>query len=227
MRIFVGYGYHERDRWIEDLVLPLVRAFGFEPLSGKEIYGQRLSDGVKETIARSDALLGFATKRMDQDGSERGTHRWVTDELATAANIPIPLVEVREEGLAQGGIVGDRQYIVYKELERDKCLVEIATTLGIWRDTLPIRVKLIPDDLVEEIWPNVRKPGFRCTYTLLEGLRESAAFPAKLLPIKGGLFVELRNVRSNTLVSVAVEYGGIVWSSGYESVDTASVRLQR
>ncbi len=226
MRIFVGYGYHDRDRWIEELVLPLVRAFGFEPLSGKEIYGQPLSQGVKDTIARSDALLGFATKRVDPDGGERGTHRWVTDELATAANVPIPLVEVREEGITQGGIVGDRQYIDYKEQQRDKCLVEIAITLGMWRDTLPIRVKLIPDEIVEEIWPNVRKPGFNCTYKLLEGLRESPAVPAKLLPIKGGLFVELRNVRPETLVSIAVEFAGRVWESGYESVETVSVRLQ-
>jgi len=28
MIIFVGYGYQERDSWIEDLVFPLVKSFG-------------------------------------------------------------------------------------------------------------------------------------------------------------------------------------------------------
>jgi hypothetical protein len=226
MRIFIGFGYHERDEWIEDLVFPLVRAFGFEPVSGREIYGQDLSQGVKDTIARADALIGFTTRRADQNGIHGGTHRWVTDELATAVG-QIPILEVREDGITQGGIVGGRQYIPYVEAHRDKCLVEIAAALGIWKSTLPVRVKLIPDELVEEIWPNVRKPGFTCTYTVLEGYQERSGLKAKLFPITGALFVELRDVGPQALVQIAIAFGGNTWTSSFESIGTASIRLER
>ena len=34
MRIFIGYGYNDRDRWIEDLVFPLLTAFGCDLVHG-------------------------------------------------------------------------------------------------------------------------------------------------------------------------------------------------
>ena len=46
MKIFVGYGYHPRDVWIEEMVFPLIKAFGAETVSGKELYGQPFGDGV-------------------------------------------------------------------------------------------------------------------------------------------------------------------------------------
>ena len=42
MRIFVGYGYNERDKWVEDYVLPLLVAFGCEVVHGKAVYGGAL-----------------------------------------------------------------------------------------------------------------------------------------------------------------------------------------
>jgi hypothetical protein len=39
MRIFVGFGYNERDRWIRDMVFPLIPAFGDEVVTGEEAYG--------------------------------------------------------------------------------------------------------------------------------------------------------------------------------------------
>jgi hypothetical protein len=35
MRIFVGYGYNDRDKWIEDLVFPLLESFGCDVVEGK------------------------------------------------------------------------------------------------------------------------------------------------------------------------------------------------
>ena len=42
MKIFVGYGYNDRDKWIEDLVFPLIEAFDDTPVAGKEIFGNKL-----------------------------------------------------------------------------------------------------------------------------------------------------------------------------------------
>ena len=104
MKIFVGYGYNERDHWIEKLVFPLIKAFGADVVSGKEIAGQLLGNAVRDLIERSDAMMGFTTRRGDDpDGAMWGTHRWVTDELATANALHVPFAECARPAYAARG----------------------------------------------------------------------------------------------------------------------------
>jgi hypothetical protein len=44
MRVFIGYGYNERDRWVEDYVFPLIATMGCEISHGKAVYGGALSE---------------------------------------------------------------------------------------------------------------------------------------------------------------------------------------
>ena len=37
MRIFVAYGYNDRDKWIEKMVFPVIEAFGAEVETGELI----------------------------------------------------------------------------------------------------------------------------------------------------------------------------------------------
>src|SRR5881394_3460130 len=108
MRIFVGYGYNERDRWIEDYVLPLVVDFGCEVAHGKAVYGGALPDEVMKVIRTSDAVMGFTTRRESVAKGQYRTHDWVVHELlaANSQDPRIPWVEVREDGvISPGGIL--------------------------------------------------------------------------------------------------------------------------
>ena len=87
MKIFVGYGYNDRDKWIEEHVFDLIRAFGVEPISGKEIYGEQLEDGVRRQIRECDAFLGFTTRRDKLQDGRYTTHRWVTDEIIAGTTL--------------------------------------------------------------------------------------------------------------------------------------------
>ena len=69
MKIFVGYGYNDRDKWIEKMVFPIIKAFGSEVESGETIYDGAIPDGVRNKIRRSDALIGFTTRRTTQDNA--------------------------------------------------------------------------------------------------------------------------------------------------------------
>lgn len=57
MKIFVGFGYNDRDKWIRDLVFPIIRAFGHEVLTGEEAYGDILPEYVKGPFANQTRLL--------------------------------------------------------------------------------------------------------------------------------------------------------------------------
>lgn len=227
MRIFVGFGYNDRDRWIPEFVVPLVKAFGAEVVTGEDLQGQQISDEVQRRIESSDGLIAFRTKRGDADaaGSYR-SHRWVEDELAVAIARGVRVVEVREEGVdTQGGLAGDRQWVAYREGERDRLLLELAKTVGAWARSVTVNLQLLPPEFVDEIRPLLRRPGFRCAYTVLEGSREAAPVEAPVRPMKGGLFIQATTVSPQSLIRVSVEGNGRRWSSDYETVDAVSIRL--
>ena len=171
MKIFVAYGYNDRDQWIPDLVFPIIEAFGDEVITGEELQGQQITNAVRGEIQRSDALIGFATRRGEptQGGNQWDTHRWVTDEISLAiANNLVHVLEIRETGVnAQGGIAGDRQIIYYNENQRDRFLVELVKTLGSWHQGGKVKLQLLPDLCVQNIRPFLKNPRLRCTYKLL------------------------------------------------------------
>ena len=90
IEIFVAFGYNERDKWIRELVVPVIRAFGDEAVSGEVIYGDTLPDGVKEQLRSSQAIIAFqcvsACKRDPQlgvIGVENCPHRGARSRLKT------------------------------------------------------------------------------------------------------------------------------------------------
>jgi hypothetical protein len=227
MRIFVGYAYHDRDAWIEKLVFDLIRAFGGVPVSGKEIYGQDLEEGVKQTIRGCDAVLAFLTRRDSTAAGKYTTHRWVIEEITTASDSHIPFLEVRETEVdEQGGMPGGRQHILYDLAQRDVCLVEIAKAIGKWRLNLPIKLQLLPDEVSDAIRPFLLRPGFRCSYQILHENFEHPITETKVIPIKGGLFVRVTGLEPLSMIQISVEAAGKRWRSDYESADSVSITLQ-
>lgn len=226
MKIFVGYGFNDRDRWVPNFVIPIIESFGSEALTGEELQGELITDGVREKIRAAHAFIGFATRRA-QNGLLWTTHRWVTDELAFALSCDIPVLEVRERDVdIQGGLANDRQRIEYDESHRDRCLVELVKILGRWHRSRRIQLQLLPQEIALKIMPLSRNGGLRCTYQILEGFEERDEVLSKLLPIKGGLFVSADDVPQGALVRVKVQFGNTVWLSNYESPDAIGIALR-
>jgi hypothetical protein len=228
MRIFVAYGYNDRDRWIPRLVFPVIRAFGDEVVTGEDMGGEVLSEAVRRRIERSDALIAFVTRRGEPNNGRWETHRWVTDELAHAIGRVRSVLEIREEGVTdQGGMAGDRQRIPYDETKRDECIVEIVKTLGNWHLTNSVTMQLLPEDCVEQILPLLNNPRLRCSYRVLEDGEESEPVATTIRRITGGLFVQARNIPRRALVQLNVECDGRMWSSDFENTDALSIRLRQ
>jgi len=227
MKIFIAFGYNPRDAWIQQMVFPLVKAFGSDVLSGEEMQGERLSDGVLERIAESDALIAFTTRRDPLENGNWTTHKWVQQELATAIGAQKKLLaEVRENGVdPQVGLDGDRQRIAYDEAKRDECLVEIVKTIGRWHQTVLVDLQLLPQKFIDDVRPLLRNPRLKCEYMLMEKGRESGPHKATIQPIKGGLFLTAANVPREAMIRVFVEVDEKNWSSDYESVSSIGIKL--
>jgi hypothetical protein len=226
MKIFVGYGYNDRDKWIEEHVFGLIRAFGGEPISGKEIYGQQLEDGVRRQIRECDAFLGFTTRRDQLQNGRYTTHRWVTDEIIVARESEMPFLEIRETAVdEQGGMPGGRQHVACDPDHKESCLVAIALAISKWRLNMPTKLQFLPEHVANSIRPHMNKKGFRCSYKILKGGVESAAKKTNIVPIKGGLFTLVPSVDPMALIQIKIDANGKRWTSEYESVDAVSIRL--
>jgi hypothetical protein len=229
MKIFVAFGYNERDKWIPNLVFPIIKAFGDEVVSGEEVQGEQITNAVIREISQSNALMAFLTRRDKKSKNQWTTHRWVTDELSQAIAFKLPVAEIRETGVdEQGGIAGDRQRILYNETERDKCLVEIVKTLGNWHLSETMELQLLPEECIQAVRPLLRNPGFRSTYQILEkNGTMSDEIAATILPITGGLFIRAKNVPPMSYIRIRVECSGKSWSSNFESIDSLGIHLKQ
>jgi hypothetical protein len=224
LKVFVGYGYNERDRWIESEVLPILDALGFDILHGKDMHGEQLQEAVKRRIEQSEGLIGFSTLREGQANAEFNTHPWVRDEMVYALARHMPVIEIREEGVrAPAGIIGDRQRIQFTNENRLACVRELVVALSRWNVR---QIQLIPEGTAQakELRQAFRKAGFQVRYrTRLEGV-DSEYFPARLDAVLGGLYLNARGLPSNALVEVqALLDGQLLLSSDWESVDAVQV----
>lgn len=87
MRIFLGYGYNERDSWIDRLVFPLIHALGCEPVHAKVAYGGTLTDKVLEALSSSHAMVGFLIHRDPAGDNKWTTHTWVVQRTASGVRL--------------------------------------------------------------------------------------------------------------------------------------------
>jgi hypothetical protein len=228
MKIFVGYGFNDRDKWVADLVFPIIKAFNDEVITGEDLQGEKITNAVREKIKQSEALIGFLTRRGDPDDSGRWrTHRWVIEEIDQGIEHCRHVLEVREEGVdEQGGIAGDRQHILYRESERDKCLVEIVKTLGKWHREGKIMLRLLPDDCKQELGPLLTMQDLKSFYTLLVEDEIGPEVPCPIIPkAPGGLFIVAKDVPRGASIRVHIEYQGRHWRSHFESTDMLAVHL--
>src|SRR5262245_24151545 len=133
MRVFVGYGYNERDAWIETHVFPILRASGFHVVDGRDLYGEELSDAVKRRLDRSDAAVGFLTIRDGQGDADFTSHMWVRDELSYALNVrKIPIIPVREVGVkVPDALLGNIAYVPLDQTDRLGCVAKVIAALGL------------------------------------------------------------------------------------------------
>lgn len=229
MKIFVAYGYNDRDKWIKEMVFPIIEAFGSEVETGEIAYGNTISESVREKIHGSDALIAFTTKRISPDNpASDATHLWVVQELTIAYENKKLIFEVREKGVnQQSGITGDYQRIEYDEAARDKCLVEITKALGAWHQANTVQVQLLPADFARSnLRPLVRQGLLTCDYVIRRGNHEAAPVATEIKPIKGGLFINVRQPRADALIQIHIKHGTQTWSSDYVSLDSYGIVLE-
>ena len=228
MRIFVGFGYNDRDSWIETHVFPILECMGFVVIDGKDLHGEALADGVKSRIDQSDAVVGFLTIRDANSTGDFNSHIWVRDELAYAVGKDKPIIQIREENVrVPDALLGNVQYIQLRQNDRLACISELARTLG--RRNIR-RLKLEPEDtrLTRALNTWRLDPNFEICYRTQDnesGL-ESAFRQGRLERFREGFYLNVQDVPRRAYVEVEGRLNGQKkFNSGWASADAVSIKI--
>lgn len=228
MKVFVSYGFNDRDKWIEDLVVPLVRSLGFEPITGQRLAGNQLVPAVDERLAICSACVAFTARRSRSAAGKYNTHPWVTEELTKARTLGIRSVEVREDGVDQGNSNDGYVWLKYARSGEAQLLVELSEILASWR-TKTVRVQLVHKGTAREERLFIRAVlGDRttCEYRLLEGGDETKRGSAPISAIGGGFFIDIPVPSEDALVQLAVRNsGGLSWTSFGDGLTAIPINL--
>lgn len=227
MKVFVGFGYNDRDHWIEEQVFPILRGMGFTVVDGKDMHGEILQPEVQSRIEQSDAAIGFFTIREGQGEADFNSHMWVRDEMVHANAKGKPIIPVKEEGgKVPDGLLGNRQYILLNQNDRLACVVELVGALG--RRNMR-RLKLDPDgdQLSKNLQQWRRTTGFVIRYRTQdeEGL-ESPWRQGRLELVDQGFYLNVSDVPKRAYVEVeGVLNGATQFGSGWVSADAIQVKV--
>lgn len=231
MKVFIGFGYNDNDKWIQQLVIPLIEALGCEVITGEDMQGEILSQGVIERIEDSDVCIGFLTKRgkeANHDGTFP-THKWVIEELTTGLNKGKPVFEIREKGVdLQKGITGDRQRFDFDETP--KVLLEVVKFVMKEKNKLSAKIfMLLPLEILAEIRPYLANDDITCSYRFMYKTKYYEPEVTKLEKFQGGYGVIIKKIpNEDALIEIKIKGPNrLSWSSGFVSVGLINVHIQK
>lgn len=226
MRVFVGFGYNERDKWIEEQVFPVLQGMGFTVLNGKDMHGEMLSTQVQSRIDQSEAAVGFFTIREGQGDADFNSHLWVRDEMVYADSKGKPIVPIKEEGAkVPDGLLGNRQYVVLRQKDRLACVVELVRALG-RRNFRRIKLEPGSEQLRQDLHQWRKNQAFSVQYrTQIDGV-ESSYRAGQLEVWEQGFYVNIADVPNLAYVDViGLLNGDTKFLSGWTSADAVMVRI--
>jgi len=227
MKIFVGYGYNERDAWIEKDVFPILQAMSLEVTNGKDIHGEILQDGVKDRIYEADALIGFSTLRENQGDADFNSHIWVRDEMQHALTLNKLVVEVRERHVRNPpGLIGDRQRIELDNNDRLACIAELVKVVAGWSMR---RLLLVPleADLFRRINKAMVNGQLSVRYRTRVRGRDSRHRDTRIERIDGGLYLNAVGLPDYSFVEIEASTlaDGLLFNTGWASADLVRIEF--
>ena len=227
MKVFVSYAFNDVNKWVEELVIPLVQTLGFEVVTGRHMEGEPLINGVDMRLRECAGCISFTTRRNQREDGTYETHPWVISEMHTARALQLKTVEVREEGVKIGDDSDAYVRLNYNERARDRLLIELAVALARWI-IRPVRVQLCPPEDAETIFTRqVVRGGVKCTYSLQSGGRVVGGGEAIIQPQVSGFFVDIEIPRNDVIVQLEVkkENNSGAWMSLGDGLSAVPVQL--
>jgi hypothetical protein len=214
MKIFVGYSF--KDKWIEDLVIPLIETYGVHVEHGKELPGERIDDAIKKRIEGADAVVVFLTRVKPLKPRGFQPSDWVVQELTHAdAKGNSRILEVREAGVKfTGALHGNLQQLTVNPRDRAPFLLQLGRAVSSWRGAGELKIRLLSEDFASSIRPMLTQKQYQCSYQLRRGATViDEIHNVEIAREAFGLFIYTKALPPDVLISVIVHGNNETWTS--------------
>lgn len=176
MKIFVSFSFRPENDFVEERIIPLIRCFGHEPVTGRILDSGPLDEEVRNKILKCRRVLCFATRareRYDQEGNivSYEPPDWVRDELMMARGADRKAIEFRESGVDYEGAAPQRPFVEFDRDDIADLLVKIAERISKW-PVGPLQLRLaVPEEFSEQVKAaaNAAQLTARCSAVNLTG----------------------------------------------------------
>jgi hypothetical protein len=210
MRVFVAFGYRPEERWVRDLVLPILDALEIAVVDGQETRGKPIDQEVRQRIASADAVLGFLLRREKNPDGSWTTSEYVRQELEIGLGQSKDVIQVVESDVpSPGGFFQGLQRLSYDASARDEFLVQLTKHLREWVQGT-VFVRLAPAALVNALAATAS--GHACSYEILHQGRVERSATTTIVAMGGGLYVKLAGFRPERYVNLTIDVNGKRWS---------------
>lgn len=148
--VFITYHRGVKGRERAELLAGILNLINIPTVTGENLGGKRLSDGVPQLIESARLLVALLTPDIDTIEGMRQPSQWTLQEITWGGALDIPLLLVVEEGVEfNGGLLGDLEQIRFAPEDFAGALVRIVNQV---QALISLDV-CIPEDLPE---PNLR-----------------------------------------------------------------------
>jgi hypothetical protein len=167
MNVFVGWPYDAV--WVERYAIPLIKTYGINVTTGKEIPGLTLQKGVRQRIKDANAAIFFTTRREQDPNNEKvwKTSDWVVAEINYAKGLEKErILDMREEGVEYAEkLFEERQHVIMDPDDRLQSLIDLGEALNQWR-SLDIRLRLLPEEFLKALRQRLPQSRYTGEYSI-------------------------------------------------------------
>ena len=215
-KIFLAFSYDsDSDRALANDVQSLVNSHNLETITGQNLGGGNIPQGVRDLILKCDGLVALLTRRHQLSDGNWTTHEWVKNEVNLARSENKKTVSLVEDRVQINGMFQAHEKIPYNKEDEMSVFLRLSDSLKIWKEMWGHSrdVRLQPDDIAGLALEETSSVLYR-THTNEDGY--SDWIPVEAIGRPGGVFVYLKDLRETTDIQFKIEHGNNVYKSRVE-----------
>lgn len=209
--IFISHHFDDTGNRLAELVKALVISHNIQPVTGRRLEGEVLSNGVKSRIDNCQATIVLLTDR-----EEGKSNQWVIEERAYADKQEHSTITLLEKGLIDSGMYSNNERLRIDWTALHICLLELSETIKLWKRTRGNNLKILiqPEEISKKISDNYDEAIIR--YKVLDSNDYDAEVSwkdAKARRNPGGATIKIRGVKEKDQIEIKVVVDGETWTS--------------
>ena len=208
--IFISHHFDDKGNKLAEFVKALVISHNIQPITGRRLEGQPLSNGVKNKICDCQATIVLLTNR-----EEGRNNQWVRDERAYADGKNHEIITLLDEGLFEDGMYSDNERLRIDWHQLHLCILDLSETIRSWKIKKGNNLKLLiqPDSVSDQIMNNYDNIIVRYKIRACDSFSQVSWTIIQARPEIGGATISIPGVKDNDLIEIEVNVNNEIWAS--------------